>query len=165
MEMQYINQADVEELRRSKEAYMEEARIAKDELNRWRDLALERRTTMLDFASSVDAFLSALAEEELIEDSDQYMQHIQKWIDNGTLDSPFTSEVSYIVSVDIRRTFEVLVKKPASMDDSDVIEKLMDAFSDASGDADCVIDDLGDECEIQDISTSADDVSVDAEVR
>jgi hypothetical protein len=116
---------------------MEEARIAKDELNRWRDLALERRTTMLDFASSVDAFLSALAEEELIEDSDQYMRHIQKWIDNGTLDSPFTSEVSYLVSVDIRRTFEVLVKKPASMDDSDVIEKLMDAFSDASGDADC----------------------------
>jgi hypothetical protein len=28
-----------------------------------------------------------------------------------------------------------------------------------------VVDDLGDECEIQDISTSADDVSVDAEVR
>lgn len=164
MEMQYINQADVEELRRSKEAYMEEARIAKDELNRWRTVAENRRMSMVDLAASVNAFISALAEDELIEDNDQYMQHIQKWIDNGTLDSPFFQEVTYLVSVDIRRTVEVLVKKPTSMDNSDVIEKLMDAFNDAGGEVDAVNDDLGDDCEIQDASFD-DDLSIDVEVR
>lgn len=164
MEMQYINQADVEELRRSKEAYMEEARIAKDELNRWRTVAENRRMSMVDLAASVNAFISALAEDELIEDNDQYMQHIQKWIDNGTLDSPFFHEVTYLVSVDIRRTVEVLVKKPTSMDNSDVIEKLMDAFNDAGGEVDAVNDDLGDDCEIQDTSFD-DDLSIDVEVR
>lgn len=164
MEMQYINQADVEELRRSKEAYMEEARIAKDELNRWRTVAENRRMSMVDLAASVNAFLSALAEDELVEDNDQYMQHIQKWIDNGTLDSPFFQEVAYLVYVDIRRTVEVLVKKPASMDNSDVIEKLMDAFNDVGGEVDCVNDDLGDECEIQDASFD-DDLSINVEVR
>lgn len=164
MEMQYINQADVEELRRSKEAYMEEARIAKDELNRWRTVAENRRMSMVDLAASVNAFISALAEDELIEDNDQYMQHIQKWIDNGTLDSPFFQEITYLVSVDIRRTVEVLVKKPTSMDNSDVIEKLMDAFNDAGGEVDAVNDDLGDDCEIQDASFD-DDLSIDVEVR
>lgn len=164
MEMQYITQADVEELRRSKEVYMEEARIAKDELNRWRTVAENRRMSMVDLAASVNAFLSALAEDELVEDNDQYMQHIQKWIDNGTLDSPFFQEVTYLVSVDIRRTVEVLVKKPTSMDNSDVIEKLMDAFNDAGGEVDSVNDDLGDDCEIQDASFD-DDLSIDVEVR
>ena len=143
---------------------MEEARIAKDELNRWRTVAENRRMSMVDLAASVNAFISALAEDELIEDNDQYMQHIQKWIDNGTLDSPFFHEVTYLVSVDIRRTVEVLVKKPTSMDNSDVIEKLMDAFNDAGGEVDAVNDDLGDDCEIQDASFD-DDLSIDVEVR
>lgn len=165
MEIQQVDLNEVDELRRAKEAYMEEARVAREDASRWRTIDSNRSQQFTDFASDVSAFVAKLAEDEVIEQGDDYTSIIQKWLDKDIIDDPFVSEVSYKVTVRIERTFEVLVKHPTKIGDVDIEYKLVDAFERANGDHDCVEDDLGDDCEIQDISTYDEDVEVEAKAR
>jgi hypothetical protein len=165
MEMQYINNAEVEELRRSKEAYAQEVQVARQDSERNRMLADRRHQTVCDLSSDVSKFLKALADDEAIDSDYSGLDVLRKWFNNDTLDNPFVKETEFTVTVTVERTYSVLVKHPTNVDTSDIQDELQQAFDSAGGDEDDVSEDLGNGCHIEDISRDNDDLEVDVRER
>jgi len=163
MEMQYINNAEVEELRRSKEAYAQEVQVARQDSERNRMLADRRHQTVCDLSSDVSKFLKALADDEAIDSDYSGLDVLRKWFNDDTLDNPFVKETEFTVTVTVEHTYSVLVKHPANVDTSDIQDELQQAFDSAGGDKDDVSEDLGNGCHIEDISVDNDNFEVDVQ--
>ena len=98
-------------------------------------------------------FLSALVDEDAIdEDSEAYKQHASLLVEDGTLEDPFTTESEHRIEVVITYTYDVTVKHPRNKSEKDVYVLLGQALEEADGDRDNLGDDIGEGCEVQDIS-------------
>lgn len=118
------------------------------------------------FVKDVDAFLKGVVEEYGLEANDPiYTENLKQWVDRDILTNHFMSEVTYRVEINLRRVVDVTVKHPSEMGDIDIEYMLEQAFGSADGDPDQVDEDLGDSCEITDISSWSTDVEVEANAR
>jgi hypothetical protein len=123
--------------------------------------AENRREQYNRVVSFFDKFLTDLVGEEAIDEtSEAYIQHARELVGDGTLSDPFLEESEHRIEVVITYQYDVTVKHPRSMDRKDVKTLIVDAFGEADGDKDNVCDDLGDGCEIQDVSEWSHDVEV-----
>lgn len=118
------------------------------------------------FTKDVDAFLQGVAyNHDLEEDDLTYKENLKEWVDRGVLTNPFMSEVTYRVKVMIEKIYDVTVKHPSATGDIDIEDMLEQAFGDADGDPDEVDEDLGESCEITEISKWATDIEVEAKAK
>lgn len=123
--------------------------------------AESRREQYNRVVSIFDKFLTDLVGEEAIdEESEAYVQHARELVEDGTLTDPFLEESDHRIEVVITYQYDVTVKHPRSMSKKDVKSLVVDAFGEADGDKDNVGDDLGDGCEIQNVSQWNHDVEV-----
>jgi hypothetical protein len=126
-----------------------------------RATADNRREQYNRVVSIFDKFLTDLVGEESIdEESEAYKQHARELVEDGTLSDPFLEESDHRIEVVITYQYDVTVKHPRSMSKKDVKSLIADAFGEADGDKDNVCDDLGDGCEIQNVSQWNHDVEV-----
>lgn len=98
----------------------------------------ELASKLLKFRGSINKFIRSLANDDLIEeDDDCVMEHLDEWIENGTLDNPFMQEYTFLVTVETTKTYRVTVEA-RNMSADDVADAVETAFADADGDGDDV---------------------------
>ena len=120
------------------------------------------------FTKSVDTFLQGMVEEYDLEETDLvYRENLKEWVDRDVLTNPFTSEVTYKVTVNITKVLEIMVKHPCDVGDVDVEDMLEDELGKVDGDEDALSDYLDDDrkFEVTCISTWSTDIEVEAQAK